>query len=61
MKQIIIDARPAKVKKFSWGFPIHKNQDGDDVQQLVKRKLGAGIFLSLISFKIIDLISSRLG
>ncbi len=41
--QIIIDARPAKVKKFSWAFPIHNEHDDDTLQELVKRK-GIGKF-----------------
>jgi len=45
LNQIIIDARPAKVKKFSWTFPIHDPQNDDNVQQLAKRKQGAGIFI----------------
>jgi hypothetical protein len=40
--QIIIDARPAAVNKFSWAFPMHDKHEDITNQQLVKRK-GAGI------------------
>jgi hypothetical protein len=44
---IIIDARPSKLKKFSWTFPIHNERDNDETieKQLVKRKgLGRDLF-----------------
>jgi hypothetical protein len=44
ISQIAIDARPTAVKKFSWSFPIHDNQEDELVQHHVKRKLGPGIF-----------------
>lgn len=58
INQIIVDARPAKSKKFSWTFPIHENEHDDEVQELVKRKPGAGKFYFSFSssFKIIDFI-----
>ena len=33
-----VDARPARVKKFSWAFPIHNEHDGIIRQPFVKRK-----------------------
>lgn len=43
ISQITIDARPAEVKKFSWSFPIHEDQQEEPIQQPVKRK-GLGMF-----------------
>jgi hypothetical protein len=51
LNQVIIEARPAKVKKFSWAFPIH-NEHEDDTQDLVKRK-GIGKFLSEFHLQLI--------
>ncbi|CAF0908731.1 unnamed protein product [Adineta ricciae] len=38
ISQITVDARPAIVKKFSWSFPIHDEQQDETYQELVKRK-----------------------
>jgi hypothetical protein len=45
INQIIIDARPAAVNKFSWAFPMHDKHEDISIQQLVKRK-GAGMYIT---------------
>lgn len=50
LNQIIVDARPAKVKKFSWAFPIHNEHEDDTIQELVKRK-GIGKFIFVTKVK----------
>jgi len=43
--QIIIDARPAKVKRLRWEGQLNPQENDKVLQQLAKRKNGAGIFI----------------
>ncbi|CAF0832184.1 unnamed protein product [Adineta steineri] len=38
ISQISVDARPAELKRFSWSFPIHEDQEDNTYKELVKRK-----------------------
>ena len=39
---MIVDARPEKVKKFSWAFPIHTAADDEIIRQPLVKRRGPG-------------------